>query len=115
MKKKQIKVMCHGEVRIVIDNEIEVTGDKLELGEDLILADSETTGNHHMLKVIPGVHVWDDKVAEKFFIRPEVDTKVYCKLENRHTDISLPARNTYLVYKAREVDPFSGILRKLRD
>lgn len=48
---KKIVIAKHGEVRIVRHENIEISGQKIEAKEDIILADSESTGNHHMLQV----------------------------------------------------------------
>jgi hypothetical protein len=112
---KKIVIAKHGEVRIVRHESVEVSGQKIETKEDIILADSESTGNHHMLQVVPGVHVWKDSDADKFFVKPEVETKIYCKLDNRHTDYQLKEGYTYEIYKAREYDHINKIQRKIAD
>lgn len=112
---KKIVIAKHGEVRIVRHENIEISGQKIEAKEDIILADSESTGNHHMLQVIDGVHVWKDELADKFFVQPEKPTKIYCKLDNRHTDYELKEGYTYEIYKAREYDHITKIQRKIID
>lgn len=57
---KKTKVYFHGEL-IIVERPAPFAGvRKLAVSEDLKLADSETTGNHHMLKIVPGVHVFQD-------------------------------------------------------
>ena len=111
-----VNIYKHGEVR-VIERELDfaITGKKFETKEDIILADSETTGNHHMLQVIPGVHVYRNDKLDKFFVKTEVDTKVYCKLENRHTPMSLKTGYTYEITKAKEWDHLSRERRNVKD
>ena len=113
--KKQVRIAKHGEVRIVKEDNAIVTGIEVKSEEDIILADSETTGNHHMLKMIPGVHVFRDDKLDKYFVKADVDTKVYCKLDNRHTDYKLKGGNTYSIYKAREYDHIEKVRRSVRD
>jgi hypothetical protein len=88
---------------------------KLEPKEDVKLADSEVTGNDHMLQVVPGVHVWNDEQADKFLVKTDVDTKIYCKIADRHTDLQLFKGKTYEIGKAQEWDHLSRERRNVRD
>ena len=112
-----MKIYKHGEVIIkAVKNEnAKITGKEIKGNRDLILADSETTGNHHMLQVIEGVHTYRDEDLDKFFVRPEVETKIYCKLDNRHTDLILKKGYTYEIEKAKEWDHLEQEIRNVRD
>lgn len=110
MKTKQIHF--HGEVCILEVDEIPSQAKALEAKEDFKLADSEVTGNNHMLEVNPGVSVfqWD----EDFYVSTREETKVYCLLKDRHDDLKLPAGN-YKITPAKEWDYIEQSKRSVRD
>lgn len=113
----KVNVYKHGELIIVERplNSVNVTGNKLSSNDDVKLADSETTGNDHMLQIVPGVHAWSDESAEKFLVRCEESTKIYCKLNNRHTDLELLKGFDYEISHAVEYDHLERIYRKVVD
>ena len=113
---KKTKVYFHGEL-IIVERPAPFAGvRKLEVSEDLKLADSETTGNHHMLKIVPGVHVFQDlDDMDRFFVRPKIETKIYCALESRHTDLALKPGCEYEIFPAQEQDHITRSARKVLD
>lgn len=111
MNKKQIHF--HGEVCIVEVDEI--PGEAKELaskGGDLKLADSEVTGNDHMLEINPGVSVF--QWNEDFYVKSREETKVYCLLKDRHHDLKLPSGN-YKITPAKEFDHLKQEKRRVLD
>ena len=73
---KASKAILHGECGIIqADIPSDATPVKVE-NNCLIIADSETTGNHHVLDVIPGVEVL--KKDNKRFVRNTVPAEVRC-------------------------------------
>lgn len=114
-KKREIRIAKHGELRIVRYKTKKIKGDLITSDEDIILADSETTGNHHMLEMKPGVQVWNDKQSDKFLIKVDNSTKIYCVHENRHDDYTLDEGYFYEIYRAREYDHFLQRKREVVD
>lgn len=109
------KINFHGELCVVQVEE--VSGQIVEAKGDIKLADSETTGNDHMLRVVPGVHVFVDSSdeMEQHFVKVEQPTKIYCKLDNRHTALELPAGTTWKITPAQEWDHLSRERRNVLD
>lgn len=105
----------HGELCVVQVEEVK--GKPVELDGDFKLADSETTGNDHMLRVVPGVHVFVDDTdeIEKHFIQADEATQVYCKLKGRHTALELPAGTTWKITPAQEWDHLARERRNVLD
>lgn len=109
-------VHFHGELIIVETNEkpsSEYT--KVDTKGDFKLADSEVTGNDHMLKVVPGVHVYSNDLVYKFLVETEIDTEIYCKIKNRHTDVTLIGGHSYEIGRANEFNHISRERRGVRD
>lgn len=53
------------------------------------LADSETTGNHHLLEMSPTVELFED--GDKVFMMNSEPAKVRCVMSERHDTIEIPA------------------------
>lgn len=111
------KIHFHGELVIIEKPNADVKSGmkKLNPTQDVKLADSEVTGNDHMLQFNPGVHVWSDETADKFLVKTEVDTKIYCKISDRHTDLKLKGGYCYEIGKAQEWDYIKQERRNVRD
>lgn len=112
---KKIEVSFHGELIIMHTEGGEVIGKPEEHKADAVLADSEATGNDHMLQVIPGVHIFHDLENDIREIEAKVDTKIYCKLENRHTDLVLKGGSVSYIVPAQEYDYLEQEIRNVRD
>jgi hypothetical protein len=110
----QRKIHFHGELCIVEVEETKVVGKQLVSSEDVKLADSEVTGNDHMLEMVKGVTVFSDADADRFFVKSEVPATIYCKIRDRHTDLVLPA-GTYEIGKAQEWDHIEQSRRNVLD
>ena len=109
------KISFHGELCIVEVDEIPSRAKPIKTyGKDYKLADSEATGNHHMLSVHPGVALagFDGDVYAKV---TEKSSKIYCMLENRHTDHSLDSGKTYKIVPSQEWDYIEQQRRAVRD
>lgn len=112
MKTKK-KIHFHGELYVVQTEE--VRGVEVSVEQDIKLADSEVTGNDHMLRKIEGLAVFRDEDADKFFVKVDKEpTKIYCKLPDRHTDLML-LKGTYEIGKAQEWDYANQVRRNVLD
>jgi hypothetical protein len=111
-KEKASSAILHGECGI-IQSKIpsDATSVKVE-NNCLIIADSETTGNHHVLDVIPGVEVLEKDT--KRFVRNSVPAKVRCVHADRHDTLTVPPGEWELVI-AQEFDYFEMSKRNVRD
>lgn len=105
----------HGELVVIENTETEITGVEIKGEQDVKLADSEVSGNDHMLKVIPGIVTFRDEDLDKFFVKAEVDTKIYCKIKDRHDDLVLKGGVNYEIFPAREYDHIRDAIRNVRD
>lgn len=78
-----------------------------------IIADSETTGNHHVIDTVPGTKFW--RSGSQTFMTNEKPTQVRCVHPARHDAITLDP-GTYQVGEAQvEYDHFAQNLRTVRD
>lgn len=111
-KKNTSAAILHGECGI-LQCQIPADATAVKLANNcLVLADSETTGNHHVLDVIPGVEVLEKD--NKRFIRNSVPAKVRCVHTDRHDALTVPAGEWELVI-AQEFDYFEMSKRNVRD
>lgn len=110
------KVFFHGELVISQCEESEVSGEAVKTSEDFRLAESEVTGNDHMLKAMQGLEIFNDKKADRFFVKVPRESKaeIFCKIADRHTTLELPS-GTYKIGKAQEFDHISRAKRNVLD
>ena len=112
-KETPIDVILHGEAMIfrstLPSDAVEI---KSSTPEYHIIADSETTGNHHVVDMVPGTKMF--KSGTKTLFMNSAPTKVRCLHENRHDDIDLPA-GTWEVDRQQEYDHFTQNLNAVRD
>jgi len=58
------------------------------------VADSEVTGNHHLVEDMDGVSLYQHEENENLmYMRNEKPAKVKCIIESRHDTIEIPAGN----------------------
>ena len=88
-KKPKPNAVLHGEA-IIFEAEIPPTAKAVPAPTNgvRIIANSETTGNHHVVDCPPGVEFLED--GGKFWMRSSVPTQVRCLLPSRHDSITLP-------------------------
>lgn len=81
----------HGEAMIVKEGSMPSSVKPLEVkGPYLIIADSEVTGNHHVVDCEAGVTFFEDTDAEKTrYMNAKKPTRVRCLIDNRHDTIEL--------------------------
>lgn len=107
------KLYLHGEV-LIKEFEGEIPSDaKLVEPKDgsYKLADSETTGNHHLLVAEPGMKVYEKE--GRFFISFSKEGTVKCVDTKRHDTIKIPGRSTSGFQK--EYDYVTEEVRNVRD
>lgn len=113
-KTKQVGVILHGEAMIFPSKlpkkvtKIETTNSQYH-----IIADSETTGNHHVVDLNDGVTFFKNEGGTMFAVC-EKPTQVRCILENRHSTIPLPA-GTYEFGIQQEYDHMEQHMRNVKD
>lgn len=111
------KIWLHGEVLIKKLNGQIPDGKRIaaENGSYKV-ADSETTGNHHLLEDLPGLQVIEKDGM--FYVRTDRPLTVKCVDPKRHDSIKLePCKNDeyYLFDKQQEVDHLTDEIRAVRD
>jgi hypothetical protein len=111
--KKLNEVILHGEAMLFPS---ELPADAVEIkatSQDYhIVADSETTGNHHVIDMVPGTKVY--KSGNRMFVKNVKPTSVRCVHPNRHNAITLEP-NVWEVDRQKEYDHFEQNLRAVRD
>ena len=107
------KVILHGEC-MVFPSEMPATATAmLVAGDYLIVADSETTGNHHVVDNYQGVDFFQAEGGTVFMKNTE-PTQIRCVMENRHDAIALEP-GTWEFGVQQEYDYFSDSHRAVRD
>ncbi|MFZ9848289.1 MAG: hypothetical protein ACO3EE_09100 [Flavobacteriales bacterium] len=110
---KNNNVILHGECMVFPAKTIPKTAKKKITANYVIVAPSETVGNHHVVDVIDGVDFYED-ANSTLFMESSVDTTIRCLHANRHDTITLPA-GTYEFGTQQEYDPFTARLQAVRD
>jgi hypothetical protein len=106
------RAILHGECGIV-QSPIPEDATAVKIKDNcLILADSETTGNHHVLDVLPGVEVLEKE--GKRFMRNSVPAQVRCLHSDRHDALVVPPGEWEFII-AQEFDYFEMSKRNVRD
>ncbi len=77
------------------------------------LADSETTGNFHLLEAKEGVELFEDKNGV-LWLKNDVPTDVYCAVKERHDNITLEP-GVWEIDRAQEFDYLTDMTRKVSD
>lgn len=105
--------ILHGECGI-IQTEIPADAEVIDMSQDkcLIIADSETTGNHHVMDISPGIEVL--KKNNQRFVRNSVPASVRCVVADRHDTLTVPP-GEWEITVAQEFDYFEMSKRNVRD
>jgi hypothetical protein len=109
MKKRTI---LHGEAMIT-ESELPAGAEKLTVNDKhLIIADSESTGNHHVVENAEGCEFYTlDGIR---YMKNSEPTSVKCVHENRHDALEVPA-GTWAFGAQQEYDYFSQSHQAVRD
>ena len=106
-------VILHGEC-MVFPSELPATATpKVVTGDYLIVADSETTGNHHVVDNFQGVNFFEGS-GGTIFMQNTKPTKIRCVMADRHDAIDLEP-GTWEFGVQQEYDYFTESLRAVRD
>ena len=81
--------------------------------DSIMIAESETVGNEHRIKIKEGVEFYEDSNGI-LYMKNSVPTEVYCLHVERHDTIVLP-EGLWQIDKAQEYDYFSARIIKVRD
>jgi len=109
---KKPKAILHGEC-IVFESKIPASAKPERVkGPYAIIANSEVTGNHHVIDMAPSVKFFRDG-ARRFF-KSDVPVAVRCLLKERHDAIELPS-GEYEVGIQQEYDYFAQAKRNVAD
>jgi hypothetical protein len=110
-KNKKIAIV-HGEC-FLFPSSIPDTAKRVEVKKDyFIVADSEVTGNHHVVDVMDGVEFFQD--GDKTFMKNSVKTNIRCLVKERHDNIVLEP-NTWEFGIQKEYDHIADELKKVAD
>ena len=115
MKKSEQKkrMYLHGECMIA---EIDALPEGLRQRDDkdsIMIAESETVGNEHRIKVKKGVEFFEDNNGV-LYMKNSVPTQVFCLVKERHDTITLP-EGTWQIDKAQEYDYLADEIIKVVD
>lgn len=110
-----MKTYTHGECIINKVNEMPKGLKKAKLfnKESYKLADSETSGNHHLLEAKEGVELYEDANGV-LWLKNDVPTDVFCAIKERHDNITLEP-GIWEIDRAQEHDYLTGMVRKVAD
>lgn len=112
---KHGQIATHGECTITrrVASNIPATAKRVGLqAETLIVAPSETTGNHHFCTLPEGAEAWQD--GDKFYLNSPRPFKVACVQDDRHDTMEF-APGKYEFGCQQEFDPFTARLNNVRD
>lgn len=112
-KTKTITGILHGEC-LIFESKLPKDAQEENLPDgDVIIADSETTGNHHVIEKRPGVKFYHNSKGTRF-MKNTIPTQVKCVLTDRHDEITLQP-GVWEIDFQQEYDYFTESLRNVRD
>ena len=108
------KVILHGEC-MVFPSKIPTDAKRINPtnGQFMIVADSETTGNHHVVDVNPSTNFFQNEGGTIYMENKEA-TQIRCVHTDRHDAVELPA-NTWEFGAQQEYDYLTQELRNVAD
>lgn len=112
------KIWLHGEVSIkkTIGNIPEGAKKISPKNGSYKIADSEVTGNHHLLDEVEGIDVYEKDGM--FYVRTSKPMTVRCVDQNRHDNITLEPctiEEILVISRQSEVDHLTDEVRAVRD
>ena len=107
------RMYFHGECMIAEISELPKNIKIRNVKDSIMIAESETIGNEHRIKIKEGVEFYEDSNGI-LYMKNSVPTEVYCLHVERHDTIVLP-EGLWQIDKAQEYDYFSARIIKVRD
>lgn len=104
-------MLLHGECHIY-KSSIPAGAIKKEVKNFQIIAESEQSGNHHVIDAVDGVEFYEHEGT--LFVKNSVPATVRCVLKERHDDCVLPAGEWKIDFQ-KEYDYLSDESRIVRD
>ena len=120
MKKKNTTklplVILHGECAIKQCGSIPSTAKPELLGEigQTIIANSEVTGNHHVIDLAPGVEFFKDEKTNTRYMRNTTEATVRCVISERHSAVAIPVGD-WVIGTQQEYDYVAEAMRNVQD
>lgn len=105
------KCYLHGEA-IVFQSKIPKDAIKRNDKDFLVIAPSETSGNHHVIDACEGVEFYEKNGV--LYVKNDVETQVRCVMTERHDNITLPA-GEWEIGIQQEYDYFTMSKRNVAD
>jgi hypothetical protein len=110
---KKNEVILHGEC-MVFPSKLPINIKRKQIKQNyVIVAPSESSGNHHIVDVFNGVDFYEDDKGT-LFMKNSVETNIRCVQADRHDTITIPA-GTYEFGSQQEYDPFAARMRAVAD
>jgi len=113
MEQEKKQVYLHGECIIKEIENLPENLSKRNDKESIMIAESETVGNEHRIKVKEGVEFFEDENGI-LYMKNSVPTEVYCLHTERHDTIEIP-EGIWEIDKAVEYDYTMQMERVVRD
>lgn len=108
---KKIKGAFHGEC-IIFECPIPKNAKKIKVGDSIKIADSENSGNHHLIENPEGCEFYElDGIR---YMRNTKATKAKCVIEERHSSFEIPPGD-WSWLPAQEYDYYTQSLRNVAD
>lgn len=105
------KVIVHGEC-LVVPSELPAGCKKVKCGNYQIVANSEVTGNHHVVDVYEGVEFYEKDGT--LYMKNDVPTDIRCLVKERHDNVTIQP-GTYKIDFQKEFDYLDNSERIVRD
>lgn len=109
------KAILHGEC-LIFESQIphDAIVENNNSGETIIIAPSETTGNHHVIRNSPNIKFYHNSDKSRRFVSSTEPISVECVLKERHDKIELPPGN-YEIGIQQEFDYLTLQKQQVRD
>ena len=112
-EKSKKRMYFHGECVIAEVSELPKNLKARNDKDSIMIAESETIGNEHRIKIKEGVEFFEDENGV-LYMKNTVPTDVYCLHAERHDTITLP-EGLWQIDKAVEYDYLSAKVVKVVD
>lgn len=108
-----MKHFSHGEVNGFSGSKVPSGAKKLKAVKGrYIIANSETTGNHHTVEAKEGVELYEK--GGILYLKNDVPAEVSCVIKERHDSITLEP-GVWEIERSQEFDYLSGMTRSVAD